>query len=107
MEHYGAKKDGDAVMSVADLALAANSRDPVAMIWKANAYYLQTQQRITSRYPNAADVPPALHDEYRRLTRENLTWFAKVEQLGWVQKTPEQEATYLQSIQREKARRGQ
>ncbi|MBT2767576.1 hypothetical protein J7J08_07980 [Stenotrophomonas sp. ISL-67] len=107
MEHYGAKKDGDAVMAVADLALAANSKDSVAMIWKANAYYLQTQQRFTSRYPNAADVPPALHDEYRRLTRENLTWYAKAEQLGWVQRTPEQDASYLQSIQREKARRGQ
>lgn len=107
MEHYGAKKDAAALMAVADLALVANPKDPVAMIWKANAYYLDTQQRITSRYPNAADVPPELHDEYRRLTRENMAWFAKAEQLGWTQKTPEQEANYLQSIQRERAKRGQ
>jgi regulator of sirC expression with transglutaminase-like and TPR domain len=107
MEHYGAKKDATALMEVADLALAANPKDPVAMIWKANAYYLDTQQRITSKYPNAADVPPELHDEYRRLTQENLAWFAKAESLGWAQKTPEQEASYLQHIQREKARRGQ
>ncbi|RTQ83421.1 MULTISPECIES: transglutaminase family protein [Stenotrophomonas] len=107
MEHYGARKDASALMAVADLALAANSKDSVAMIWKANAYYLDTQQRITSRYPNAADVPPELHDEYRRLTRENMAWFAKAEQLGWIQKTPEQEASYLQHIQRERAKRGQ
>ena len=107
MEYYGAKKDAVALMEVADLALAANPKDPVAMIWKANAYYLDTQQRITSRYPNAADVPPELHDEYRRLTRENMAWFAKAEQLGWTQKTPEQEANYLQSIQRERAEKGQ
>lgn len=107
LEHYGAKKDGDAVMAVADLALAANPKDPVALIWKANAYYLQTQQRIMSKYPNAADVPPDLHDEYRRLTQENLAWFAKAEQLGWVQQTSEQEANYLQSIQGEKERRGE
>lgn len=107
LEHYGAKKDTDALMAVADLALAANPKDPAAMIWKANAYYLQTQQRFTSKYPNPADVPPALHGEYARLTRENLAWFAKAESLGWTQKTPEQEANYLQSIQREKTRRGQ
>ncbi|MCE4369702.1 transglutaminase family protein [Xanthomonas hortorum] len=107
MEHYAARNDGDALMAVADLALAANPKDAVAMVWKANAYYLQTQQRIRSRYPGAADVPPALHDEYRRLTQENLAWFARAESLGWAQKTPEQEAGYLQSIQRERARRGQ
>lgn len=107
MEHYGAKKDAVALMEVADLALAANPKDPVAMIWKANAYYLDTQQRITSRYPNAVDVPPELHDEYRRLTRENRAWFAKAEQLGWTQKTREQDANYLQSVQRERAKRGQ
>lgn len=107
MEHYAAQKDGDALKAVADLALDANPKDPVAMIWKANAYYLQTQQRITSKYPNVADVPPDLQDDYRRLTQENLAWFTKAESLGWKQKTPEQEANYLQSIQREKARRGQ
>lgn len=106
MEHYGAKKDAAALMAVADLALAANPKDPVAMIWKANAYYLDTQQRITSKYPNAADVPPELHAEYRRMTGENMAWFAKAEQLGWSQRTPEQEANYLQSIQREHAKRG-
>ncbi|MGY0556523.1 MULTISPECIES: transglutaminase family protein [unclassified Lysobacter] len=107
MEHYGAKKDGDALMAVAELALEANPRDPVALVWKANAYYLQLQQRYASKYPNVADIPPAQIADYQRLSRENLAWFAKAEALGWSQKTPEQEANYLQSIQREKARRGQ
>jgi len=107
MEQYGAKKDASALMAVADLALAANPKDPVAMIWKANAYYIQTEQRIRSKYPNAADVPPELHDEYRRLTQENLAWFAKAESLGWLQKTPEQEADYLKSIMHVRAKRGQ
>ncbi|MFT7721308.1 MAG: transglutaminase family protein [Roseateles sp.] len=105
MEHYAAQKNGDALMAVADLALKANPRDAVAMVWKANAYHLQTEQRITSRYPNASDMPPALRETYHRLTRENLAWFAKAEALGWTQETPEQEADYLQSIEREQARR--
>lgn len=32
MEHYGTRRDGDALMEVVDLALAANPRDPVAMV---------------------------------------------------------------------------
>ncbi|HHA2758529.1 MULTISPECIES: transglutaminase family protein [Stenotrophomonas] len=107
MEHYGAKKDAESLMAVADLALAANPKDSVAMIWKANAYYLQIQQRYKAKYPNPADVPPELHEDYRRLSNENLAWFAKAESLGWTQKTPEQEASYLQSIQRERAKREQ
>jgi len=107
MEHYGSRKDADALMAVAGMALAANPKDPVAIIWKANAYYLQLQQRYLSKYPNASDVPLAHHADYRHLSQENLAWFAKAEDLGWTQKTPEQEADYLQSIQREMARKGQ
>lgn len=107
MEHYGAQQNGDALLEVTDLALTANPNDPVALVWKANAYYLQLQARYVRRYPNAADILPAQVADYQRLSRENLTWFAKAEKLGWTQKTPEQEETYLQSIRRERARREQ
>lgn len=107
MEHYGAQQDGDALLEVADLALAANPKDPVALVWKANAYYLQLQARYVRRYPNAADIPPAQVADYQRLSRENLVWFTKAEKLGWAQKTPEQEENYLQSIRRERIQREQ
>lgn len=106
MEHYAAQQDGDSLLAVAELALEANPRDPVAMVWKANAYYLQLQDRYVRRYPDAADIPSALVADYQRLSRENLAWFAQAEQLGWVQTTAEQQANYLQSIQRERAHRG-
>lgn len=107
MEHYAREGDGDALMAVADLVLAANPKDTVAMIWKANAYYLQIQDRYQRPYPKAADIPADKVPDYQRLSRENLAWFEKAEALGWTQKTPEQEAAYLQSIQREKTKRGQ
>lgn len=107
MEHYAREGHGDALMEVADLALAANPKDTVAMIWKANAAYLLIQSRYQRKYPNAADIPPGLVPDFQRLSQENQAWFAKAEALGWSQKTPDQEASYLQSIQREKARRGQ
>ncbi len=107
MEHYARAGDGDALMEVADMALAANPKDTVAMIWKANASYLLIQSRYQRKYPNAADIPTGLAPDFQRLSRENLAWFAKAVALGWAQKTPDQEASYLQSVEREKARRGQ
>ncbi len=107
MEHYAREGNGDALMEVADLALAANPKDTVAMIWKANASFLLIQSRYRQKYPNAADIPPRLAPDFQRLSRENLAWFAKAEALGWTQKTPDQEASYLESIKREKARREQ
>lgn len=100
MEHFASRKDGESLMDVADLALSANPNDPVAMVWKANAYNLLLQARFTSRYPTPGDIPPGQRDDYLRLSRENLAWFEKAESLGWVETTPEQDAAYLQSLQR-------
>lgn len=106
MEYYAIRKDAEGLMAVADLALAANPMDSVAMIWKANAYYLQIEQRFKAKYPNPADVPVELHAEHSRLSQENLAWYAKAESLGWTQPTPGQDAAYLQSVQHERAKRG-
>ena len=107
MEHYAREGNGAALMEVADLALIANPKDTVAMIWKANASYLLIQSRYQRKYPNAAEIPKDLVSDFQRLSVENLAWFERAEALGWAQKTPEQDAAYLQSIQNEKARRGQ
>ena len=105
MEHHAAAEDGDALMAVADLALDVNPRDPIALVWKANAYYLQIEQRFVRNYPKASDIPKERVPEYLRLSRENLAYFKKAESLGWTKQTPEQLESYLQSIASEKARR--
>ena len=107
MEHYGRQDDGDALMVVADLALAANSKDTVAMIWKGNAHFLQLRDRYLRKYQKVAEIPADKVAEFQRLDRENLAWFEKAKALGWEQKSPEQDTAYLQSIQREKAKREQ
>lgn len=57
MEHYARQKNADALLEVAELALAANPKDTIALIQKGNAYYLQLQDRYTKRYRNPADIP--------------------------------------------------
>lgn len=105
MEHYASTKQDGALLAVAELALAANPKDTVAMIQKANAYYLQLQQRFSGRYPTPADIPTGEQADYIRLSRDNLAWFAKAEQLGWAPPTHTEDKNYLKSIEREKARR--
>lgn len=104
MEEYAAEKRGDDLLAVAEMVLAINPTDTVAMIHKANAYYLQLQTGYVSKYLRPVDIPQAKQADFRRLSRENLAWFSKAEQLGWTPKTLEQEEKYLQSIQREKER---
>lgn len=107
MEEYAAQKRGDDLLAVAEMALAANPKDAVAMVHKANAYYLQLQDRYVSKYPRPIDIPQDKQTDFQRLSRENLAWFSKAEQMGWAPKTPEQEEKYLESIRREKGRGGQ
>lgn len=107
MEHYGASQQVDDLMAVTDMALSANPKDPVALVWKANAYYFQLQERYVRRYPDAAKIPAAELADYQRLSQENLAWFGKAEALGWTPGTDEQDADYLKSVENEKLRRGQ
>lgn len=107
MEQYAAQQRGDDLLAVAEMALAANPKDTVAMVQKANAYYLQLQDRYVRKYPRAEDIPQNERADFQRLSRENLAWFAKAEQLGWAPQTPEQEEKYLQSIQRQNGQREQ
>lgn len=105
MEHYSNHKQSDDLLAVANMALAANPKDVVAMIFKANAYYLQLQDQYTKRYPTPAHIPAAKRESYTKLSHDNLAWFAKAEALGWTEPTQAQEAIYLKSIQREKTAR--
>ncbi|MDH5821559.1 transglutaminase family protein [Luteimonas sp. RD2P54] len=107
MEHYGRQKSADALLEVAELVLAANSKDTIALIWKGNAYYLQLQEHYANRYPNPADIPADKVADYQRLSQANLAMYDQAERLGWAPWTPEQEAAYLRSIEREKTQRGQ
>lgn len=105
MEHYAAQSRGDDLLAVADMALAVNPKDVVAIIWKANAYYIQLQQRYVSRYPTPTDIPTAMSEDYAHLSQNNLAWFSKAEALGWAAPGVDKERNYLQSIEREKAQR--
>jgi regulator of sirC expression with transglutaminase-like and TPR domain len=107
MEFYGKRGQAAQRVAVADLALEANPKDTVAMLHKASGYYVILQERYKGRYPAPADIPTEQRPDYYELSQGNLRLFAQAEALGWVEPTREKEDNYLQSIEREKARRGQ
>ena len=104
MEHFGNTHESNALLQITEWALEANPKDPVALVWRASAYYLQLEERYISKYPNATDLPTEAREDYRKLSQENIQWFAKAEALGWTQETAEDENKYLQSIKKEKTR---
>lgn len=105
MEDLAAKKRADDLMTVADMLLAVNPKDVVAIIQKANAYSLQVDQQYRNRYPRPIDIPPELQADYAMRAHANLEWFAKAEALGWTPATAQNQARYLQSVDQEKAKR--
>ena len=104
MEHYGRTNQQERRIAVADLALKINSNDVVAMAHKGAANYLLLQDRFMRPYPDVNKIPPRSRVEFKKLSQENLLWYAKAEALGWMPPTPAQDSKYLDTIRREKAK---
>ncbi len=107
MEALAAERRADDLMAVADLVLAVNPTDVVAIVQKANAYYLQLQERYNRQYARPIDIPSTLQADYAMRSRANLEWFARAEALGWRPPTTQNRTRYLQSVNHEKETRGQ
>lgn len=105
MEHYGRKKQHERRIAVADLALKVDNKDVVAMQHKGAANYLLLQEHFVQPYPDANKIPKEKQAEFKRLSSENLLWYAKAETLGWAPTTAKQEEEYLDTILKEKAKR--
>jgi len=107
MEQLNHDRRGDDLLETADMLLAVNPRDTTAMVQKANAYYLQLQDRYIGRYKTIGDIPPSLQEDYRIRSHANLEWFAKAEALGWAPPTDQNTGDYLKSIQHQLPQGGQ
>ena len=91
--------DDDAALALAQLLIDAEPRDVDVMVRIGSLHARIIERRFHARWPDPADVPVALHAEYRALNEANAAWFAKAEALGWTQPTAASEAAYLESIE--------
>lgn len=99
---YRESKQPEKLLQATELILDANPTDVVAMTMRADAYYLLVEQRLLSRYPTVAEMPPEAREELRAHTRSNEWWYARAEAHGWKRRTEADWAEYLALFNRRK-----
>lgn len=93
----------DFVLGLTEAVLEANPLDVMAMVIRADAYYMLAKERHLSRFPSVHLMPPAVLGEFNALVQQNRHWLAKAESLGWKARTPEDWSRYLEHLAKRKA----
>ncbi|KGQ19584.1 hypothetical protein LF41_2522 [Lysobacter dokdonensis DS-58] len=88
----------DAALALGERLHAVDPRDVDAMLRVASLHARILDRDFHARWPNPIDVPPERHAEYRMRSAANAELFARAEQLGWREPTPEAAAAYLRAI---------
>lgn len=101
---YKQQRRPEQMLQVTDLILKANPKDVVAMTLRGDAYYLLIEQRFKSKYPVAAQIPPAEQTEFKLFSRQNLEWYSKAEALGWKAWSEADWARYLEHFVKQKSK---
>jgi regulator of sirC expression with transglutaminase-like and TPR domain len=103
MEHYSGRKQFEARIAIADLALQYFPADASALIHKGHSYFGIAKRDFESRYLSPAQMPQEARTLYNEISRKNHHWYAKAEELGWRQPGAESEANYSRSIDKAKS----
>lgn len=103
MEFHDQRQESMPNFTLADLVLEIDPKNVAAMATKANAFYWVIEQRYSSKYPLASQIPANEQQDYVSLSEQNLWWGEAAEALGYTEWTPEQRGDYLKTIQREKS----
>jgi hypothetical protein len=72
------------------------------MLRKGSAYGRLAKTLFVSKYPSPNLIPPEEMDYFVYLEQQNRLWFTKAESLGWREPGQDQEAQYIQTINRAK-----
>lgn len=91
------------VIAISDVILAHYPRDVDSMLRKGSAYGRLAQMHFVRKYPQPNLIPPAERGYFDYLGKQNRYWFAKAESLGWREPSQDEEAKYIQTINRAKS----
>lgn len=92
MEWYRERGDSAALLTVAQLLLARDPKDAIAMLSIGGAYAVMYRDEFVSKYARPRDVPPLLLARYRELETNMRYWREKAEELGWREPEDAQQA---------------
>lgn len=102
LEHLKIMDRQEDRIRLADKLLEMDPRNVEVMLHKGNAYYRLLKRDYLDKFRSFADIPPERLDRYRHLHEQNIGWFAKAEELGWREPSPEDDIKYLDSIKKAK-----
>ena len=91
------------VIAVSDVILAHYPKEVDSMLRKGNAYGRLATAQLVRKNPHTDATPPKDRGYFEYLAQQNRVWFAKAETLGWREPSQEQEASYIQTINRTKS----
>ena len=83
MEWYHAQGQEEAVIEVANLALAQDPKDVSALLHMGGAYEGMRRREFEAAYAGPADVPLMLRARLSQLDESIQFWRGKAESLGW------------------------
>ena len=83
MEWYRQQGQDEAGIAVANLVLAHDPKDVVAMLHVSGAYYGMRRREFEGKYARPGDVPAELRPRLNQLDQNLRFWRAKAEALGW------------------------
>lgn len=98
MEFYGQRGRQTERIALANLALAHDSRNVVAMLHISSANYQAMKREFMDRYPNPKDIPPERRAEFAELGQRIHFWRSKAEQLGWREPDNAANESYLKTV---------
>lgn len=101
-EYFAQKQQHEKVIALSDVILKYYPKEVGSMLRKGSAYGRLAKAHFVSKYPQPNLIPPEEMDYFVYLEQQNRLWFTKAESLGWRESGRDQEAQYIQTINRAK-----
>lgn len=102
-EYFVQQKAHEKVIALSDVVLAHYPKDVGSMLRKGSAYGRLASAHFMRKYPRVNLIPQEERGYFEYFGEQNRFWFAKAETLGWREPGQNQEATYIQTINRAKS----
>jgi regulator of sirC expression with transglutaminase-like and TPR domain len=91
-------------ITIADAVLKVYPKDVTSMLVKGFSYYKLLEKNFINKYPTPAEIPLEERAYYQELGLNNRLWFNNAEALGWREQTEADDAKYLRTIEKVKAK---
>lgn len=102
LDNYAKSHSPEQIMAMVDLMLSYDPKDVAALMLKALAYDRQVTIQYRSKYPDPRQLTPTQQADYHALMDGYYKVADQLQAWGWHRRSAEQDAEYMQAIQKAK-----